>query len=149
MAEPTDTAAFVIGEVRKRLMQKGKMSKEIMSLIYEIQDRRRPTLKALTRNQMDDACYELRLDITLIKEKHDCMIESMGITSAEAQRFALIDALNNCANMKNTTDAILLSPEFLFFVADKGRRRKQRDDEEAQRFPNSGEWIAETGIANE
>ena len=149
MAEPTDTAAFVIGEVRKRLMQKGKMSKEIMALIYEMQQGRRPELKALTRNQMDDACYELRLDIKLIKEKHDCMIESMGITSAEAQRLALIDALNNCADMKNTTDAILLSPEFLFFVADKGRRRKQRDDEAAQRFPNSGEWIAETGIANE
>jgi hypothetical protein len=136
-------------DVIERMIRKQKMNGAVLALITEIWNAPRPILKALTRKEMQAACYHLRIDIAAVKEEHDRIIDGGGITSGEAQRLAVAAELTKVPELEYTPIAVLADPRFLFLVAEKGVEDMKRHEENLKDYPGTSEWLKKIGLEQE
>jgi hypothetical protein len=144
--DPEKDGRLKMHDVIERMIRKQKLSGAVLALITEVWNAPRPILKALTRKEMQSACYHLRIDITAVKEEHDRIIEGGGITSGEAQRLAVAAELTKVPELEYTPIAVLADPRFLFLVAEKGVEDMARHEENLKAYPGTSDWLKKIGL---
>jgi hypothetical protein len=144
--DPETDGRLKMHDVIERMIRKQKLNGTVLALITEVWNAPRPILKALTRKEMQAACYHLRIDITAVKEEHDRIIEGGGITSGEAQRLAVAAELTKVPEQDYMPILALGDPRFLFLVAEKGVEDMKRHEENLKDYPGTSEWLKKIGL---
>jgi len=146
--DPETDGRLKMQDVIERMIRKQKLNGAVLALITEIWNAPKPILIALTRKEMQQACYHLLIDVNAVKEEHDRLIADGGMTSGEAQRLAVATELTKIHKAEYTPIAAIAIPRFLFMASEKGLKDMKRHEENLKEYPGTSEWLKKIGLEN-